>query len=292
MHRVVWTIALAATLAAVLAVGVRERDAQGGSLPGEAPAVLAVARAIEQIAHDPSGWEKRTQSAVRAASVAVETGEVRSAEGYYVLAFQYQRERNVPDATLMYRRAMVLRPEWAWPYVGLGSLVGRLDPEQREEGITLVREGIALQPDWYQAHDVLAQLLRAAGRLEEARKEAKYALDLHPDDIATQNNYANLLVSMGELAEAEKHYRQAIALGPDHPKPYYNLACVYTLMGRTDDALKYLAQGIDLAPVLRSQAAQDTDLTALRTHPDFRRLVFGEEPKGSDDPGSSIREAT
>lgn len=271
---------MAATLAAVLAVGVRERDALGRGLPGQSPAALAVAQAIDQIAHDPSGWEKRTQSAVRAASVAVETGDLRSAEGYYVLAFQYQRERNVPDATLMYHRSIVLRPEWAWPYVGLGSLVGRQDPEQREEGITLVREGIALQPDWYHAHDVLAQLLRAAGRLDEARKEAKYALDLHPEDIATQNNYANLLVSLGELEEAEEHYRQAIALGPDHPKPYYNLACVYTLMGRTDDALHYLAQGIDRAPVLRAQAAQDKDLTALRSHPLFRRLVHGEEAEG------------
>lgn len=282
MHRIVWSLALAATLAAVLAVGVRERDSLGTSLSTKNPAEQAVATAIDRITQDPSGWEKRTQTAVRAAAVAVESGADRSAEGYYVLAFQYARERNVPDAELMYRRAMVLRPEWAWPYVGLGSLLGRQDPEERNDGIRLVREAIALQPDWYQAHDVLAQLLRAAGSLDEARVEARRALDLNPNDIATQNNYANLLVAMGDLPEAEEHYREAIALGPDHPKPYYNLACAYTLMGRTEDALHYLEEGINRAPVLRSQAAQDNDLAALRSHPVFRRLVYGEDTPASE----------
>lgn len=264
---------MAAALAAVLAVGLRDRDGrrgvQAGGLPGEA----VVGEAIARLAGDPSAWQRGTQAAVREAAVAVESGAVRSAEGYHVLAFQYTRERNLSLAETMYRRAMVLRPEWPWPYVGLGGLLGRQGPAQREEALRLLREAAALAPDWHQAHDVHAQILRAAGRLEEARDAAERALALQPESLAAQNNYANLLVALEDYAGAERHYRKAIELGPEHPKPYYNLACVYTLMGDTDAAVRYLEQSIRLAPVLRQQARTDKDLDGLRDHPVFRKLV-------------------
>jgi tetratricopeptide (TPR) repeat protein len=277
MHRIAWSLAMAAALAAVLAVGLRDRDRHRVEA-GDLPAASAVDEAVRRLEADPAAWELATQAVVRAAAVQVEAGAERSAEGYYVLGFQYARERNLSQAETMYRRAMVLRPEWPWPYVGLGTLLGRQSPDQREEALGLLQEATQLAPGWHQAHDVLAQVLRAAGRLEEARAAAELALELRPDDIATQNNYANLLVALEDYAGAEQHYRRAIELGPDHPKPYYNLACVYTLMGRLDDAVRYLEQSIRLAPVLRAQARQDHDLDGLREHPGFRSLMNLDAP--------------
>lgn len=264
---------MAAALAAVLAVGLRDRDGHRRVQAGGLPAEAAVAEAVQRLTEDPSAWQRSTQAAVREAAVSVEAGAVRSAEAYYVLGFQYTRERNLALAETMYRRAMVLRPDWTWPYVGLGTLLGRQSPAQWDEALQLLQEAVKIAPDWHQAHDVRAQILRAAGRLEEARESAEQALALQPESIAAQNNYANLLVTLADYAGAERHYRRAIELGPEHPKPYYNLACVYTLMGDLDAAVRYLEQSIRLAPVLRAQARQDSDLDGLREHPAFRRLV-------------------
>jgi len=235
-----------------------------------------VAEAMALLQEDPGAWAGQTQSAVRIASVHVEQGAIRSAQAYFLLALQYRREANVSASEALYKRAIAVEPEWSWPYAGLGALLGRHTVGRSEEAIGALRKAIALDPGWGRPHNSLAVVLRIEGRYEEAEKEALAALRLAPDDVAAHNNYANLLVEQQRLDEAEGHYRRAIELEPTHPKPYFNLACLYSLLGRKAEAVVYLRDALERSPNLRTEAATDPDLDALREDPEFRRLLYGE----------------
>lgn len=274
-HRIIWLIASVAVMGAVALAAMRQgwlqfhRNTWGEDLLGEA---------IVRLETDPAAWEWETQSAVRAAAVAVESKAIHSAQGYYVLAMQYQREHNVAAAESLFKRAIAVEPDWAWAYVGLGNLLGRFTVGRTAEAVEALRKAILLRPDWARPHNILAVVLRLENRLDEAEQEALEAIRLDPEDVASHNNYANLLIAQGKFEAAEEHYRLASTLDPASPKPYYNLACLYSIEGRTEDALAYLQEAIDRAPTLRQDARDDPDLALLRTLPAFQRLVHQEGP--------------
>ncbi len=61
------------------------------------------------------------------------------------------------------------------------------------------------------AHNTLASLSYRAGRLREAARAYRRALELDPDRPAVRQNYGKLLRDMGRLEESEKELRLALA---------------------------------------------------------------------------------
>ncbi len=257
--------------AAAIVLGARQAIAPAKSSPE------SIEEALRLLESDPSVWEPRTRAAVRAAAVLVERGEVRTAEGYYVLALQYMREHNASGAEALFKRAIAARPDWSWPYVGLGNLLGGYMLGRTQGAIAALRKAAELDPDWSRPYDSLAIILRLEGRLDEAEEAAMKALELDPYNVATNTNYANLLVAMDRLDEAERFYLIARNLDPAHPKPYYNLACLYSLQGAVDAAIENLEEAIKRAGSLRVEARTDPDFDPIRQKPRFRRLVYLEE---------------
>ncbi len=234
-----------------------------------------VATALALLADDPVAWRVETQFAVRAAAVAVDEARIETAPSCYIMAMQHQREADAWAAETMFKRAILLDPQWSWPYAALGSMVGRDAPDRLEEAEQALRKAISLDPDWARPHNSLAVVLRLQHQPEEAEKEALRAIELAPDDIASQNNYANLLSSLGRMTEAEEHYRTALNLDPNHPRPYYNLACLYAQEERDDDAMEMLTEAVGRSEALRRDAMNDPDLEGLHDRADFQELVYG-----------------
>jgi Flp pilus assembly protein TadD len=234
-----------------------------------------VADALRRVESDPSFIRHMTQTRLRAAATLADAGTVRSAEASYLLALQYRREQNFSASEAWFRRSMEQKPAWSRPYGGLGALLHRYMTGREAESEAMLRKAIELAPDWYQPLDHLAVLLRKVGKREEAESLWRKAIELAPEAVAPRNNYANLLVDRKRYAEAEEQYLAAIKLEPDHPKPYYNLACLYSLMDRPAEALDKLRAALQRAEALRSEAATDPDFDAIRTLPEFRKLVYG-----------------
>ena len=63
-------------------------------------------------------------------------------------------------------------------------------------------------------------LLRELGRLEEAEKIARKAIEIKPDLASNYSNLAAILRTLGNLEEAEKILRKAIKIKPDFEKEY------------------------------------------------------------------------
>ena len=270
-HRYIWAVAATLLAATAVVLGARQAFAPAVEKTGH------VAQAIALLEKDPSAWEHATRTAMRAAAVEVEANRDRTAQGYYVLALQYMRESNFNAAEGLFKRAIAAAPNWSWPYVGLGNLLGGFSLGRTDEAVAVLRKAAEIDPHWSRPHDSLAIILRMAGRLDEAESEALRALELDPENIATNTNYANLLVVLGRFEEAERYYHRAMAIDPKHPKPYYNLACVYSLQGDADRAVEYLARAIDVAASLRVEARNDPDFDPIRNQEAFRRLVYVEE---------------
>jgi Flp pilus assembly protein TadD len=277
-HRIIWALAGIAVCCA-LAVGAWRYQAEPFAETAEAAADRVV-EAIDLLRGDPGMTRTETQNGVRAAAVEVVAGRVNSAEGYFLLAMQHQREFNFDAAEALFKRSIAAKPAWSWPHMGLGNLLARHSVSRRDEAEEQLRKAIELDPNWARPYDNLAILYRLEGRLEEAEEAAGKALEFAPESVAAHNNMANLLISQERYEEAETYYRRAIALDDTQAKPYYNLACLYSLLGRPREALSYLQGAIQRDSVMRKEAAEDADLEAIRDMPEFQRLIFGDGERG------------
>jgi len=77
----------------------------------------------------------------------------------------------------------------------------------------------------------------------------------------------------GEIQQAVKEARKAVELGPEVPETYYDLACYLTLAGEFNEALVCIETAIKLAPGFKNMAANDSDLQALKSFPEFQELI-------------------
>ncbi len=268
-HRSIWGFALLMAGIALVVVLTRRRAPEVLS-PMPVEEANLVRRMLPLLESDPTGYRPETKVAVIAVA---EFGEGKTAEVDYARALLLFWEERFAESEVAFEEAMEKRPDWSWPYDGLGVMLSRHAANRRDEAEKLLRKAIAVDPNWSRAHNDLAILLRKLGRLPEAEDEARKSLELNPDGVSTNNNYGNLLVALGRMAEAEMYYERALELEPSHPAPYYNLACFYSISGNLDEALTHLRYAIRLDPVYRDDARVDTDLDPLRDLSEFQALV-------------------
>jgi tetratricopeptide (TPR) repeat protein len=81
------------------------------------------------------------------------------------------------------------------------------------------------------------------------------------------------LYEEGKYAEAADLGSELVESHPEYPILAYNLACCESLAGRTDDAIEHLRVAVEQSQRLRSLAAEDADLDAIRDRPEFKALV-------------------
>lgn len=270
-HLLLWRIALLAALVASLVYVTRQTKARGRDVL-EAPENVTD-RALSLLDTDTNALREDTQEAIRLAAVYALGGLSTSAEAAYLMGRQYEREQNFQGAEGQFKKAIALAPEWNWPYASLGNLLGRHSFGRTEEAKATLQKAIELDPEWGRPYGILAVILRAEGKFDEALVQAELALKYMPDDISPLNNYANLLVDLNRFEEAGDYFRRAIEAFPEHPKPYYNLACLQALSGQTDEALANLTEAFKRSDALRLEALSDADFASLREDPRFVALV-------------------
>ena len=87
----------------------------------------------------------------------------------------------------------------------------------------------------------------------------------------------------GDPARAEDvamwEYQFECSLLPEGEKradANYNLACFYSRVGRVDEAIPLLRESLRFQPSLVEWARKDSDLAAVRDHPEMRALLDGD----------------
>ena len=140
-------------------------------------------------------------------------------------------EANPADADLLYDLAMV---------------ADKLDKTSEMEG--LLRQVIALKPDYHHAYNALGYSLADRGlRLPEARQLITKALEFAPDDPYIQDSLGWVEFRSGNLAEALRILRDAYLAKPD-AEIAAHLGEVLWAMNRRDEAKTTWNEGLGLNP--------------------------------------------
>jgi Flp pilus assembly protein TadD len=188
------------------------------------------------------------------------------------------REGRLPEAEAACREILTRSPSSA-PAIHLLALI-RKDTGDFAGGEQLMRQSIGLEPQNADFRANFANLLRRAGRLQEAEGSYRQALALdarhpaarfglvrtlndlrrhgfaeaecrtlvaqRPSDPEAWTTLAITLREQNRLSEAEAAYRQALAVSPDYAIAHHNLGSLFVKMERAEEALAALGRAQSL----------------------------------------------
>jgi tetratricopeptide (TPR) repeat protein len=193
-------------------------------------------------------------------------------------------ERGIKDPALEgYRDVLKRWPENDALASNSCSAIGRLLAAKGdyEGAIAAFKQGIQIRPNNGELHSGLASTLMDMGRIEDAIKEFRIAVQFKPDARLYNNlglayssvgdaegamnsykaaiwhdpnnaeahyNYGNLLLALEKPAQAAGEYEKAIKAKPTYAKAYGNLAVALSLMGKADEAIETNRFVISLDP--------------------------------------------
>ncbi|KAB1253291.1 UDP-N-acetylglucosamine--peptide N-acetylglucosaminyltransferase 110 kDa subunit [Camelus dromedarius] len=163
------------------------------------------------------------------------------AEAYSNLGNVYKERGQLQEAIEHYRHALRLKPDFIDGYINLAAaLVAAGDMEGAVQAYV---SALQYNPDLYCVRSDLGNLLKALGRLEEAK-----AVTLDPNFLDAYINLGNVLKEARIFDRAVAAYLRALSLSPNHAVVHGNLACVYYEQGLIDLAIDTYRRAIELQP--------------------------------------------
>ena len=120
---------------------------------------------------------------------------------------------------------------------------GRLD-----DAVAEYREVLTRKPDLRTIHFAIGNLYWRKERPEEARPELEAELKLNPRDAQAHYEIGDILFSSGETAAAEAHFEAAIRYSPAMPEAHLAMERIASAAGKFDKALLHLKKVAALSP--------------------------------------------
>ena len=106
-----------------------------------------------------------------------------------------------------------------------------------DRAIAELKQVVARRPNWDEGCVQLAATYRDAGRLPEAERWFRRAVELRPESWSNWNNLGSLLVRKGDYPGARLAFEQIVRLVPGKNRGYEQLAAVDMLEGKTEQAI-------------------------------------------------------
>jgi tetratricopeptide (TPR) repeat protein len=119
-------------------------------------------------------------------------------------------------------------------------------------------------------------------RLSTLRKRSQldFEIEFFERILSRDPNYVEVLINLGDLFTKKGCHRRALQvdlrlanLRPKSPEVFYNLACSYAQVNQAAQAIDALQQAVKLGFSDLDYLLSDPDLTPVRSHPLFQRLV-------------------
>jgi protein O-mannosyl-transferase len=139
------------------------------------------------------------------------------------------------DSESLFKHALDVTRNNYVMYNNYGELLrskGRLD-----EAIENVRQALALNPGWIDAHEKLANVLQEKGLYAEAIPEFELVLRARPDKIRARNGYGLTLVKLKQYDRALEQFNIVLTADPGQVSALNNLYDAGVESGKPDKAL-------------------------------------------------------
>jgi protein O-mannosyl-transferase len=150
------------------------------------------------------------------------------------------------DGVSLWRHAVRIDPTSPIAVANLGwELRARGD---LAEAVEQCQRALLLRPDYADAHLNLGLALAAQGRAAEAERHLRRVLELMPRSTPAQSGLGSLLEAQGRVAEAIAHFRQALQLDPRSARAHNNLGVALARSGQTGEALAEFSEAVRLDP--------------------------------------------
>lgn len=207
-------------------------------------------------------------------------GNEQYAEGHFALGRVLRRLRRYPDALSATAKAVTLSPDSAryqQKLAELQKLTGnqsqavetlqtllRKDPSNLEalrtlaalhheqgrtaEALTLLDSVIAHRAFSSEMLILRAEIRRTKGELDDAIRDARFALNMDPRHAAGHNLLGVLLFAKGDAASAIPCYEKALAVKPDLAEALNNLGAAYQALRRYHEAEHAIEQAVCIRP--------------------------------------------
>jgi serine/threonine protein kinase/tetratricopeptide (TPR) repeat protein len=154
------------------------------------------------------------------------------AEGYVPLGIYCHLSPSdaFPKAKAAASAALEIDPTLAEARAVLGGVVAHYDWDLANAEIE-TREAIALNPSYPRARQVLAEILMLGGRFEEAKGEARRALELDPLALSLNAFMAMTHYFAREYDRAIEHGMRTVEMDPHFFPGYFYLGMAYQMAG-------------------------------------------------------------
>jgi tetratricopeptide (TPR) repeat protein len=145
------------------------------------------------------------------------------------------------DAIAETEEALRLDPTLVQAHVNLIILYGRVG--DREKAKEHYQAAVKLNPNQFpDAYYNYGVLLIQEGKLDEAEKAFRQALEVRPSYADAHNNLGNLLERQGKFPEAIAEYKKAIESQPDFRQPHFNLGRILVNQQQYQEGIQHLQQ--------------------------------------------------
>lgn len=192
-------------------------------------------------------------------------------EAYETLGEAHWRLREYEKALNAFNRVLSLRPNDARILLRLAAL--HSDFDRKQEAIEAYKHALDLYPTRdtkVEAYSNLGHIYKELGRLSEASRAFKEAIQIQPDNAFTRFSLGEVDLELGDAEAALEQYQaltllksnyaddlhlmiyqRAIHDNPEDPNAHFNLGNTYYLAGRYEDAIEPYKQAIRLRPNLQ-----------------------------------------
>jgi len=151
----------------------------------------------------------------------------RSATAWGQLGHVYLAHDWHGEATRCYRRAAKIQSDaFRWLYY-----IGRAAENNPVEAADVLSQAITLNSKYVPAHIHYANALRNLGRLEEAQRHFKRALELDPQNPFAELRLGQHALSAKRFETARDHLQRALTLNPEQSEVHAALAQVCLALG-------------------------------------------------------------
>jgi predicted negative regulator of RcsB-dependent stress response len=169
----------------------------------------------------------------------------------------------IPDIFVrLHNREVILSFSAGVVLLALG-ITAFLQVEHWQNSLTLYRHAAEVIKDNWWAHHALGDALRKQGRIDQADKEFRKALQIEidnaisrwenilrykPDDAEANLNLGLALIWKRKFEDAIEHLNQALMAKPNWPQAYYCLGLAYDQQGKYELAIKNYNEALKLRP--------------------------------------------